>query len=528
MSPLVRPYAPADLPVVTGRQAAAFDALAIRSMGVPEAALMERAGAGAAALLMELAPRGSVLVLAGKGNNGGDALVVARCLRAWGREVELLLAADRPTGDPLLHGWDLRTRNAADLDDATLSALFAGALSGGGAVVDGVLGTGITGAPRGEAARVLSLLQSARGGSPTDGCVLALDIPSGVDADTGEAAGAVAAADVTVSFGWPKLGTLLHPGRALAGRQVTLEIGFPPLPGDLAAARLLTPGWARAHRPVRPPVTHKNRVGAVAVVAGRPGMAGAAILAARAALRSGAGYVRVVSSGANREIIQSALPEAVFVDASDPDAVDEALAASRAVAVGPGLGTGAEAADLLARVLSADLPRVVDADALTLLSGSPELRDAAAHPGAVVTPHPGEAARLLGRAAPESAGQRLEALRALRDATGAVVVLKGTPSLVLGPGGLLVDAVGTSDLAVAGMGDTLTGSIVAFLGQGVEPTAAAGLGLVATGRAAARAGMGPGLQAADVPEHLPAALAEGGGETDLCLPGVRLDLDPAR
>ncbi|HSG47665.1 MAG TPA: ADP/ATP-dependent (S)-NAD(P)H-hydrate dehydratase, partial [Longimicrobiales bacterium] len=231
---------------------------------------------------------------------------------------------------------------------------------------------------------------------------------------------------------------------------------------------------------------------------------------------------------ANREIVQSALPEAVFVDAADWGAVDEALAASRAVAVGPALGTGPEAAVLLARVLKADLPRVVDADALTLLSASPELRAAAVHAGAVVTPHPGEAARLLGRDVPESSSGRLEAVQALREATGAVVVLKGTPSLVLGSKGLLVDAVGSSDLAVAGMGDTLTGAIASFLGQGVAPTAAAGLGLVVTGRAAARAGMGPGLQAADVPEHLPAALAEGEGETDLRLPGVLLDLDPAR
>ncbi|HSG48405.1 MAG TPA: NAD(P)H-hydrate epimerase, partial [Longimicrobiales bacterium] len=276
--PMVRPYAGADLPVLTGRQAAELDARAIREMGVPEASLMERAGTAAASLVMELVPRGTILVVAGKGNNGGDALVAARCLRAWGREVEVLLAADRPVADPLLHGWDLRVGRTTELDDDALAARLSGALSGAGAVVDGVLGTGITGAPRGEAARVISLLHAARTASPGQARLVALDIPSGVDADTGEAAGPVAAADVTVSFGWPKLGTLLHPGRAYAGRLVTLEIGFPPLPADVPAARLLTPAWARAHRPVRSPVTHKNRVGAVAVVAGRPGMAGAAVL----------------------------------------------------------------------------------------------------------------------------------------------------------------------------------------------------------------------------------------------------------
>lgn len=524
---MVRPFAVPDLHVVSGTVSAALDRRAIHDLGVPQAALMERAGSGAAAVVQEVAPAGPVLVLAGKGNNGGDALVAARALRAWGRQVRLLLTAPRDGKDPLLHGWELPTLRSWELSDQALRELLAGALDGAGVVVDGVLGTGLHGAPRDEAARVVSAVPEAGAPAGKGGVIVALDIPSGVDADTGAAPGPAVKAHLTVAFGWPKLGTLLHPGRARAGRLVTLEIGFPPFPEGDDAGMVLTPAWAFARRPVRSPVTHKNAVGALAVVAGRPGMAGAAVLAGRSALRAGAGYVRLVTHMENREIVQSALPEAVFVDAGDPRAVDEALAASRAVAVGPAMGTDDMAAALLERVLRSPVPRVLDADALTLMAASPALMEAASGAPAVITPHPGEAARILGTQAPAQADPVASA-RALRLRTGCVVLLKGTPSVVLGPSGLHVDAVGSSDLAVAGMGDVLTGTVGAFMAQGCPDEMAAGLALVTTGRAAARAGMGPGLQSADVPEHLPGALAEGRGETDLRVPGVLLDLDPAR
>ncbi|UCC26136.1 MAG: NAD(P)H-hydrate dehydratase [Gemmatimonadales bacterium] len=524
---MVRPFAVPDLVCLTGSEAGDFDARSIRDRGVPESALMERAGAGAAAVIRHSASARDALILAGKGNNGGDALVVARCLAAWGWRVELLTTSARPPDDPLLHGWTVPARASEELDDSELTDLIQNALDRGAQVVDGVLGTGIKGSPRGEAGRVVAALEGAGPGRGGPGRLVSLDIPSGVDADTGAVPGPAVYGDLTVSFGWPKLGSLLHPGRARAGRQVTLEIGFPPLDPDLAGRRLLTPAWASRHRPQRSAVTHKNQVGALAVVGGKPGMAGAAILAGRSALRSGAGYVRVVTHPDNREVVQSALPEAVYVDATDAGAVTEALARSRAVAVGPGLGIEGASAELLARVLATPIPRVVDADALTLLAGEPGLRAALSGAPVVVTPHPGEADRILGESGPGPAG-RLDSIRALRDELDSVVLLKGAPSLVLGPEGLWVEVVGSSDLAVAGMGDTLTGAIGAFLAQGSDPQTAAGLGLVTTARAAARAGAGAGLQAADVPEWIPAALVEGPGGTDLDVPGILLDLDPAR
>lgn len=519
MNPRVRPFAREPLFVLDGTQSAAFDRRAIEERGIGAEVLMERAGAGAAATIQALHPRGRVLILAGKGNNGGDGVVVARCLAAWGREVEVLTVGGRSAEDPLLHGLAV----ASSASDALDTPALLRTLEGPEVVVDAILGTGITGAPRHEAGRVIESLA----GRP--GPVVALDIPSGVDADTGGVPGAAVLADQTVSFGWPKLGTLLHPGRLHRGRLVVLEIGFPPLDEDLRHTHLLTPAWARVHRPIRDADAHKNRAGAVTLVAGKGGMAGAALLAGRAALRSGAGYVRLVTDPLNREIVQAALPEAVYVDASDPAAVDEALQAASAVAVGPGLGTDGRARGLLERTIELGRTGVVDADALNLLAGEDGVGpDSRLNPRWILTPHPGEAARLLASETGQVQADRPGALEALVARTDAVILLKGAPSMVGGPAGRGIDGVGSSDLATAGMGDTLTGAVAAFLAQGADPEVAAGLGLVTTGRAAALAARGVGLQAQDVPEHLPEALSEGQGETDLPLPSVLLDLDAAR
>jgi NAD(P)H-hydrate epimerase len=377
--------------------------------------------------------------------------------------------------------------------------------------------------------------------------VVALDVPSGVDADTGQVPGDAVRAALTVAFGWPKLGTLLHPARAHTGRLVAVEIGFPPPAAGRWPAWLLTPGWAAPRRPRRDPDTHKKRVGSLLLVAGSPGMAGAAVLAARAALRAGVGYVRLASHADNRELLQEAVPDAPFLDAADVGALVAALEASEAVAVGPGLGTDAWAGAALDAVLraapSADdgrdgqgrnrVPLVLDADALNLLAATPDRLGHAAEDGGravVLTPHPGEMARLLATDAADVQADRPAAARALADRTGATVVLKGAPTLVAEPGGrLAVSGVGGSELAVAGMGDVLTGAIAGLLAQGLSPVDATGLALVATARAAARRGAGPGLVASDVPDQLSAALAElGPGHSELDEPWVTLDLDPAR
>ncbi len=518
--PPLRPFGRARVPAPTGEEAAAFDARAIRELGVPQPVLMENAGRSAALVVERLYPRGPVVGLVGSGNNGGDALVLLRTLAAWGRPVVAVVVADRED-DALLHGWSLDVRGDEALDGPAGRALLEGAV-----VVDGILGTGVRGAPRPRQAETVRRVNAA--GRPT----VALDIPSGVDSATGAVPGEAIRADLTVTFGAPKLGSLLHPGRARVGRLVAVEMGFPPLEHLEAGARVATPLWAQERLPARDPDTHKNAVGRLLVVAGARGMAGAAVMAARAGLRAGAGLVQVASSPENRTVLQSAVPEALFVDASDADALAEAAAGTHAVAVGPGLGTDEAARAVLATVLDAGAaPLVLDADALNLVArGHADLSAVAADRPVLVTPHPGEMSRLLDRDKEELAADRAGTAREAAERWGCAVLLKGAPSLVAAPGApVTVDPLGSSDLAAAGMGDVLTGTCGALLAQGLSPADAGSVGLYLSGRAAVLAGRGAGLTPVDVIRWLPEARAERGpGETDLDLPFVLFDQDPAR
>ncbi|RMH17665.1 MAG: NAD(P)H-hydrate dehydratase, partial [Gemmatimonadetes bacterium] len=477
---LVRPYGRAHVFAATAEEAAALDRRAVEGYGAAEPALMEAAGRAAAALVQRWHPTGRVVAVVGSGNNGGDALVALRTLAAWGRPVRAVLAADRGDDAALLRGWDVELVRDTDLSDAALRA----ALADAAALLDGVLGTGARGAPRERQARAIEALNAA------EAPVVALDLPSGVDARTGAVASAAVRARATVAFGQPKRGCLLPPGRDHAGRLVAVEIGFPPAGPDDFQARVITPGWAAAHRPRRPSDAHKGTAGALLVLAGSPGMAGAALMAARAALRTGVGLVRIASSPGNREIVQAALPEALFVDASDAAALVAAADASRAVVAGPGLGRSGTAADALRTLLQTApaRPTVLDADGLNLAAeGAVDLGAVAAERPLLLTPHPGEMERLSGVSRARQATDRVGAARALAERTGAVVLLKGLPSVVVDPQGrALIDATGDSDLATAGMGDVLAGVCGSFAAQGAPPADAGGLGLYHGGRAARR------------------------------------------
>ena len=522
----IRPFGRALVGAPTGAESAEFDRYSIQELGVPQDTLMENAGRSAALVLDRLFPRGQVTALVGTGNNGGDALVALRNLAAWGRRVTAILVGDRDPEEPLLHGWGIRTFLDADFQGS--DALLEGELAKADVLVDGVLGTGISGPPRERQAWAI------RGMNRAEAPVLALDIPSGVDAISGAVPGDAIVAAATVAFGGVKLGALLHPGRRFVGRLVAVEIGFPPVEASTFRSFLITPGWAGLRLPRRDPDTHKNAVGALLLVAGRSGMGGAAILAARAALRAGAGFVRIASPPENRGILQQAVPEAVYVDASDPEALAEAVSASRALGLGPGMGTEEEGARILNRALelSAGHPILLDADALNLVSAgrAPALKEIAEGREVVITPHPGEMARLTRLGTEEIAARRPEVAGRLARESGCTVLLKGAPSLVAAPDGrLMVDTVGTSDLASAGMGDVLSGTIASFLAQGSGPVEAAALGLHTSGRAAARTGLGGSLTPEDVVDRLPEALQEEGpGQTDLDYPFVLFDQDPAR
>jgi ADP-dependent NAD(P)H-hydrate dehydratase / NAD(P)H-hydrate epimerase len=510
------PYGRAAVLLPTAAEAAAADRYAREQSGVPEPVLMENAGRAAALVLDRLYGRGRVVGVAGSGNNGGDLLVMLRTLRAWGREVAMIGAGSRPPDPALAHGWGVPAL-AADSPEAV------DALAAGDVLVDGMLGTGSSGAPRGAIGEWIGRLNDA--GRP----VVALDLPSGVDATTGRVAGDAVTAAVTVTFGWPKLGLLLHPARGRCGRLIAVEIGFPADAASGVRARLITSEWARRRLPARSPDAHKGSAGRLLVLAGSSGMAGAAALTAEAAMRAGAGLLRIASAADSRVILQTLAPEATFLDRDHLDADD--LEPLHALVAGPGMGqSSATVASLLrALALMPGRPALLDADALNVLAREDgALRGIADARPLVITPHAKELSRLLDTRIEEIVADPCGAARSAADSFGCVVLLKGQPSIIADPDHwLLVNTTGSSDVATAGMGDQLAGTIGGFLAGGTPPVEAAGLGLYLSGRAADLCARGVSLGPRDVTARLADALAAPGPtESPLGMPFVTFDQPP--
>jgi ADP-dependent NAD(P)H-hydrate dehydratase / NAD(P)H-hydrate epimerase len=501
------------VPLPTTAEAAAADGAAREQFGVPERVLMENAGRAAALVLQRLYPSGPVLGVAGSGNNGGDLLVMLRVLQAWGREVAIIAAGARPPAAVLAHGDSVPF--VEDEEAVTLAGRAA-------VLVDGMLGTGSAGAPRGRIAEWIDRLNAAA--AP----VAALDLPSGVDATTGAVHDRAVNAALTITFGWPKLGLLLHPARQCCGRLVAVEIGFPAACVD-ASARAITPDMVRARMRRRSADAHKGSAGRLLVLAGSTGMAGAAALAVEAALRAGAGLVRVASTAQNRTVLQALVPEATFLDRDSLHRED--LEPLHALVAGPGLGTDTDAAHSLQRALDLmpGVPTLLDADALNILARQPDRLEviAAARP-VLATPHAKELARLTGAGLDDILKDPVAASRHAARRFGLHVLLKGQPSMIAAPDGmLLVNTTGSSDVATAGMGDQLAGTIGALLAAGHDVPDAAALGLFLGARAADLAALGPSLTPRDVSRHLPHAMAVPGLErSTLELPFVTFDQPP--
>jgi ADP-dependent NAD(P)H-hydrate dehydratase / NAD(P)H-hydrate epimerase len=492
----------------TGAQAAAFDRAAQESVAEP--VLMENAGRAAALVLQRFQPRGRILGFAGSGHNGGDLLVMLRTLRAWGRDVTILTTGSREPDLSLLHGHDIDVHRFSDYPRHITADVL----------IDGILGTGSEGPPRAETAAAIRVMNAM--GRP----IVALDLPSGIDANTGKVPGDVVHAACTVTFGWPKLGLLLFPAREHCGRIVAVEIGFPPVTDGDFTAEAITPGWAVKRMPVRPADAHKGTSGRLLILAGQSGMAGAAALTTRAAVRSGAGLVRIVSDTANRTVLQLAIPEAIFTDREAMTAED--IMNATAIVAGPGLGRSADARASLGMIFEhgSGIPTLLDADALNMLASEHDvLQRAAANRPLLITPHPKELARLMGGTLESVIADRVAAARDAARTLGCAVLLKGQPSLIAATdGGLLVNMVATSDVAVAGMGDQLAGVIGGFMAAGVEPMEAAGLGLFYAGRAARLAQRGRSLSPSDVSDTLSAAFADPGPSmSSLRLPFITFD-----
>jgi len=485
------------LPLPTAQEMRDWEIRCFAGADVSERVVMESAGRAAALVVAHEFPEGRVVASAGAGNNGGDAVVALRTLRAWGRDVAIVPVAGADPREEWLHRWEIPVHRGSPEE----------AFAGAGVLVDGILGTGAAGAPRAAQAEVIRAMNAS--GVP----VVALDGPTGVDMTTGEVPGEAVLAAVTVTFGAIKRGLLLHPGRSRAGRIILAEVGFPPTDDEPWGARLVTDAWVSEHLPVILPDAYKTRVGIVAVVAGRGGMGGAAIMAAMGALRAGSGGVRVVSEEANRVAIHAAVPEAVFFERGSSGGAmvpGEAIDGARSALIGPAIGTDAAARELLAGLLdSFQGPVLLDADALTLLAADPSLLPEGKGSGVLLTPHPGELARLLHRRVEDVTADRFGAAAEAAERYGCVVLAKGTPGLVAAADqATLVTVTGHSGLATGGMGDTLGGIAAAMLAGGASPRVAAALALHLGGRAADVAGRSRGLLPRDVAEALPRAISD--------------------
>jgi NAD(P)H-hydrate epimerase len=485
----------------------AADSWAIEEQGVPSLDLMERAGEGLARVTAAAAGDGPVRVVIGKGNNGGDGLVVARLLRGEGRTVDVLSVAalDELTGDP--------RANLERLPGEAPRPFEAAALDGSGVIVDALLGTGFSGTPREPVAGAIAAVNEA------DAPVVACDVPSGVDASSGEVEGEAVRARVTATFHGPKLGLYVNPGKSQAGEVHVVPIGIPRGgPGAERAGLIHERVFALV--PPRPRDGSKFKSGVVVVAGGAQGLTGAPSMAALSAMRTGAGYIQLAVPESAQMVFALRLLEAMPRGLPDedgghtPEGVEPLLEmAERAgcVVLGPGLGRsdGAfEFARQAARRVEAAL--LVDADGLNALAGRLEdLRERTAP--TVLTPHAGELGRLLDRESADIERHRLECAREAAERSGAVVVLKGDDTLVAHPGGPVAVSPGaTPALATAGTGDVLSGVIGAFLSKRVEPFAAACAGVLAHARAgrvaAARLGADHVI-ASDVIEALPEALS---------------------
>ncbi|TFG66612.1 MAG: NAD(P)H-hydrate dehydratase [Gemmatimonadales bacterium] len=474
----------------TGSEMVEIDRLAVERGGAEERVLIEAAGREIARRLACRWPDGPVCALIGSGHNGADALAAGRTLLTWGRDVRFVLAGTREPATDARSGWPIALES---LDEFRSSPPTAGVL------LDGILGTGASGAPRPEQAALIQAVNSLE--LP----VVSIDGPSGADLTTGAIPGACIRAHLTVCLGWPKFGLLLQPSRSHCGVIEAVEIGFPPL-DPVPVARVVTARWVRSMLRSRPPDAHKSNSGYLLLAAGNQGMAGAAILAARAAYRAGAGIVRIAGNPANREIIQSSVPGAVFESWTEDMA--QAVSWAHALAIGPGLGRGADQRALVVGLLQtrSDRPVVIDADALNAFEDEPESLASLLTTADVMTPHPGEMARLLRCSVADIVADPLRAVREAIETFSCTVMLKGSPTLIADKAGpVRVASTGGPALAVGGTGDVLSGAIGAYLAAGYSGADAASVATLLTGVAA---GAGPGhvgLVAEDIPDGIPAA-----------------------
>ncbi len=513
--------------VVFPDEMAALDRAAMHS-GIPSLQLMERAGkhvAEQARDMVGLCAGKRVVVVAGRGNNGGDGLVAARYLSSWGAETLTVILGEASGLRPDAAVNHRRLVEAgcevAGVEDG-LPRLAGERFD---LAIDAVFGIGFHGKAEGEHARAIEAING--GGAP----VLAVDVPSGMDAATGSVEGPAVRAARTVTFAWPKVGHYLFPGAELVGELVVVDIGIPESLLEAAVkSDIVTTEEAEvaAMLPRRRPDAHKGECGRLLVVAGSEGMTGAAALCARSAMRAGAGVVTLGIPRSLNPVMEVKLTEVMTLPLPEQDGhlaeealevVLERLDGYDALALGPGLGTAASTARVVGELLRrARKPLVLDADGINCAAAQPGALEEREWP-TLITPHPGELGRLLGMEAREVQRSRLQCAARAAEMFGCAVALKGAYSLIASPReSLHINPFALPAMATAGSGDVLTGCAAAFLSQGLDPGRAGICGVYVHARAAELAANmtgAVGMLAGDIVSHLPLAL------TGLCKEGER-------
>lgn len=510
--------------LVTAEEMRLLDQTAIEEYGIPGVVLMENAGLAVVRVVRDHfsgnMARRRVLIFAGKGNNGGDGFVVARHLANAGCDVKIFLLCkpeelqgDAQTNWKIVRKMNIRYQlilTERDLNVVKVGLMYTEL------VIDGIFGTGFRGEAQGTVGKLIDLVNEA--GKP----VAAIDIPSGLEADTGRVKGPCIQARYTVTFGLPKVGLILEPGARFVGKLVTADISFPrELIRKQFNRYLLDRDLCRSFLPVRKVDSHKGSYGHVLIIGGSPGMSGAVVLAAQAAVRSGAGLVTAgVPAGLN-PVMAAKLTEAMSVPLPETGEGTLSLsalepikswAAGKVAVFGPGLSRHKETQEI-ARTFAGDLPcpAVLDADALFALALNISSLKKSKYP-IVLTPHPGEMSRMLGISVEEIQGDRVGAAERAAKEWNAVLVLKGAKTIVASPEGrLYVNPTGNPGMATGGSGDVLAGMIGAFMAQGLKAEHAAAVSVYVHGRAGDLAAGQVGqisLAAGDLIRYLPKVFQE--------------------
>ncbi|OPX86769.1 MAG: Bifunctional NAD(P)H-hydrate repair enzyme Nnr [Pelotomaculum sp. PtaB.Bin104] len=508
--------------VVTAGEMKKLDQAAIEEYGVPGLILMENAGRQVVEVIRQVLGnvRGKVItVFVGKGNNGGDGFVIARHLFNMGAEVKVLALADEEeiTGDAAvnLEIWRKMNQKIYSLHHGDGINIVRLVLMNTDLIVDAIYGTGFHGKMGEKVGRIVEVLN----GSVKP--IVAVDIPSGLEADTGKVFGSCIRAAHTVTFALPKLGLILEPGANYAGELHVADISIPPglIEKEAPQRYLITAELVREWLPLRPSAAHKGTFGRVLVVAGSRGMTGAAYLAGEAALRAGAGLITVAVPESLHNIMEVKLSEVMTVPLPDNEKGSLSLSARESIlnllegasvlALGPGISTEPEVVAMVRELLpSVRVPCVLDADGLNALAGEVEIMRKVQAP-VVITPHPGEMARLMNITTKEIQEDRIAVAGKAAVNWSVVALLKGARTVVAAPNGAIyINPTGNPGMASGGCGDVLTGVIASLIAQGLDPARAASAGAYIHGLAgdlsAREKGM-MGMTAGDIIANLPAA-----------------------